>query len=483
MTDQHPLPRSCSYFRGTQLPWVLKRQAIQWLCFSVVLWGVGEAGRTASASSMGSTKDCPRLQQTAEIQNQFQLYQHASSWLSDLQEKQLLQILKVNDASLAEFGCFAQRASDPLALSDVLGALKLQILNLRYQAFKKDKPGVSRSLLALRTMIANTLQQPSMMARRLGASVRSLYLDELERLLDVFPQLVKDEVSLGYWSTDFSSGIEKEIVENWQTIQTQFSKASSPRALAKSFNDRPWKGQINSASKLNKILHRLGTEKEETLETQLFDLFQANNVNFDVRTTDQTIKHYLNSSLQQMKKNNYFLLKPWLDPVIDEKVRTLKSELGVSHTLIFPLVGVELEGPFKELERPIELLDSARFTQAKVHYARVKNPIGRLYEIVILKRITQVWSQADLLQLRIDLNRLSFLKTLLAVYDYEKRFAHWPKSMDDLVQQKLIQAVPKDYFTGQDLRYDSQHRQIWSVGENGVDEKGKGDDLSLSMTL
>ena len=169
--------------------------------------------------------------------------------------------------------------------------------------------------------------------------------------------------------------------------------------------------------------------------------------------------------------------------IIDEKVRTLKSELGVSWALISPLVGVSIEGPFKEIDQPIEILDSLRLTQAKSHYARAKNPLGRLYEIVFLKRMTQMWTQIDVVQLQSDLNRVSFLKTLLAVQDYQKRFARWPSSVEDLVRQKIIPESPRDYFTGRALRYDSQNRQIWSVGENGVDEKGRGDDISLSLSL
>jgi hypothetical protein len=94
-----------------------------------------------------------------------------------------------------------------------------------------------------------------------------------------------------------------------------------------------------------------------------------------------------------------------------------------------------------------------------------------------------MWTQIDVVQLRSDLNRVSFLKTLLAVQDYQKRFARWPSSVDDLVSKKMIQEVPRDYFTGKILRYDSVNRQIWSVGENGIDEKGRGDDLSLGLSL
>ena len=135
-------------------------------------------------------------------------------------------------------------------------------------------------------------------------------------------------------------------------------------------------------SKLARLLSRFRVKQEDSLEQQLHTLFKMNFANLDIAETERSIQHYLTASIHEIKLNNYFILKPWLDPIIDEKVRTLKSELGVSWALISPLVGVSIEGPFKEIDQPIEILDSLRLTQAKSHYARAKNPLGRLYEIL-----------------------------------------------------------------------------------------------------
>ncbi len=426
---------------------------------------------------------CPSIQNSTEIQNQFQLLQHATVWIPPHQEQELKQLFQVNAEGLKQFSCFSEKGNDPNALSNVLAALKLQILKLRYVAYKKESKAVADSLLALRKMSGVFLNQPALMARRLGASVRSLLLDELERLIDLHPDLVRDEVRLGYWRSDLTSSIETEIRQQWQGVKSQIPQSSTPTSLSRYFGFRSWSPPMAYRSKLARLLSRFKVKQEDTLETQLHTLFKLNSSNLNMAETERSIQHYLSASLSEIRKNNYFLLKTWLEPVIDEKVRTLKSELGVSWPLISPLVGVTVEGTFKEIEQSIELLDSMRLSQAKTHYARVKNPIGRLYEIVFLKRMTQMWTQIDIVQLRSDLNRVSFLKTLLAVQDYQKRYARWPASVDDLVHQKMIKELPKDYFTGKALRYDSQNRQIWSVGENGIDEKGRGDDISLSLSL
>lgn len=426
---------------------------------------------------------CPNIQSGVEIQNQFQLLQHAAAWIPPNQEQELKQLFQVNADGLKQFSCYYNKGNDPNALSDVLAVLKLQILKLRYVAYKKESKAVAESLVSLRKMGGAFLNQPGLMARRLGASVRSLLLDELERLIDMHPELVRDEVRLGYWGSDLTIGIEAEIRYQWQGVKSQIPQSATPTSLSRYFGFRAWAPPMAYRSKLARLLSRFRVKQEDTLESQLHALFKTNNNNLNIGETERAIQHYLSASLIELRRNNYFLLKPWLEPVINQKVQNLKSELGVSWPVISALVGVSLEGTFKEMDQPIELLDSLRLSQAKAHYARVKNPIGRLYEIVFLKRITQMWTQIDIVQLRSDLNRVSFLKTLLAVQDYQKRYARWPASVDDLVRQKMIIELPKDYFTGKALRYDSQNRQIWSVGENGIDEKGRGDDISLSLSL
>lgn len=440
---------------------------------SVFVMGLGSFGMAL----------CPSIQGDQDIQSQFQWVQHAGTHLSMEQASKLQQTLEDNKEVLRNFSCFFQKGSDPNSVGEVLSALKLQILQLRLRAHQKEKDSVAQALLGLRRMSGAYLGQPSQMARRLGASVRSLLLDELERLMDEYPELVKQEVQMGIWRSDLSSGIESEVLSQWKILKLQIPKSATSTSLSRYFGFRPWKQATSYRSRLARLISRFKMEETETLEGQLHVLFKLNPLNLSLTETDQAIRHYLNLSLRQIKSNNYFILKPWLDPVIEEKIKTLKSELGVSWSLIAPLVGVQMEGPFQEIDTPIELLDSTRLAQAKTHYARTRNPLGRLYEIVFLKRLTQMWTQVDVVQLQSDLNRVSFFKTLLAVQDFQKRYSRWPSSVDELVTRKIITEAPRDYFTGKALQYDSKERHIWSSGENGRDEKGLGDDLSLKLSL
>lgn len=427
---------------------------------------------------------CPPIAQDSDIVDQYQGLQHASSWLSITKERELQRLFAKNTAVLSNLSCYSLSSKNPQALGDILTVIKLQILKIRYATFKKDTASVARTLEDLRHLIIVQINESSTLSRRLGANIRSLYLDELERLMMDHPNLVAREMNASVWVSDFTPGMETEILTEWEKLRAELNGKRSPSALAKLLGRHSWKKHSsNKTSKMEKLLRNVGLEEEQTLESQLLALFQANSLNLELDSSQQVIKHYLALSVVEIRKNNYFVLKPWLEPVIEEKVRNLKSELGVSYGMIFPLLGVSIDGPFRELDQPIELFERDRIAQAKIHYARVKNPLGRLYEIIFLKRISEMWNAVDVAQLKIDLNRASFLKTLLAVSDYEKRFSKWPQSLNDLVQEKLIPTLPKDYFSGQGLRYDSRRRQIWSVGQNGLDEKGSGDDFSLRMSL
>lgn len=432
-----------------------------------------------------SARVCSPLVQPEAIEEKYQALQNASSWMSSSQEKDLKKLLSANEAAIRNFSCYSLQGRQGPLLGDILTSIRLQILRLRYATFKKDSATIEDSLKSIRNLVAENLNESSSLARRLGANVRSLYLDELERLVFLYPQLVETEIRMGYWSSDLTQGMEKEILDEWERIKAPMTPRPSANQLAKLMGQHPWKVPfaISKKNKLDKLLHRVGIEGEQTLEAQLQALFRESALTVDVEASGQVIKHYLTLTLAELKKNNYFVIKPWLDPVIDEKVKNLKSELGVSYSMIFPLLGMSLEGPFQVYDQPIELFDSMRLSQAKIHFARVSNPIGRLYEIFYLKKISEIWSSMDVTQMKIDLNRLSFLKMTLAVSDYEKRYLRWPNTFDDLVREKLILQAPRDYFSGQSLHFDPRRRQIWSVGKNGINEQGSGDDFSLRLSL
>lgn len=449
-----------------------------------------------SESFLWAKEPCPPLSMSTEIQNQFQIFHVSSVPLTKEKETEIFKLLDINKTSLQNFRCYYENGQDLNELADALAILKLKIIQLRWFITKNDKMAMIKSLESLREMKDNLIQQPSQLSRRLAASVRSLLLDELEGLLTIDAELVSDQLNKGVWVADISLGLEAELQAEWLALESQFPvKGStignlqnsnvtplsqkdhlSPEFLAHHFGVRNWDSSSLTRSKLHQWLERLSGISKETLETQLYYLFKANNNNFLIDQTHQTFRYYLSACLKELRQNNYFLIKPWLEPVISEKVLMLKKELGASWDLVSPLVGVTLEGPFREIIRPIELLNKKNLELAQNDYKKVFNPIGRLYEIVFLKRMTQMWTTVDVTQVRMDLNRVSGLKTLIAISNFQKKRSRLPISVSELYQHKLIQEIPKDLFSGKELQYDFLHRQVWSVGENGIDEHGQGDD-------
>lgn len=439
--------------------------------------------------------ECPPIKMSHEIQNQFQiLYQTATMNLNTLSSEQgfkVGQVIDLNTDVLKNFTCYFELGHDLKQLTTVMSVMKLQILQFRKALSKKDMEKAETSLMQLRAMMDAFLNKPSQLARRLGSSVRSLYLDELEILVSLNPELVQKLMQNGTWSVDISRGVELELMTQWQALASQFSYTHlTPESLARHFGQRSWKGKNMESPHLSKWVSRLkANAAAESLEAQLLKLFKARTVgnnprtaNFDVAESESLVKHYLTAASQELKKNNYFSLKEWLAPVIDEKVKTLKSEMGPAWSLVSPIVGVSVEGDFKEITYPTNLLSSLDLVSAEKNYVKVKNPIGRLYEIVMLKTLTQVWTPVDIIQLRSDYDRIGSLKTLLAMQSYHKNHAQWPSSIQDLVQKNYLSELPKDHFLGKELKINSTQKQVWSVGENGIDENGSGDDIGVKIT-
>ncbi|MEI6211634.1 MAG: hypothetical protein WCR06_08405 [bacterium] len=66
---------------------------------------------------------------------------------------------------------------------------------------------------------------------------------------------------------------------------------------------------------------------------------------------------------------------------------------------------------------------------------------------------------------------LAGVRLLIALRRYERANGSLPDRLDDLVPG-FIEAVPADPFDGQPLRYSSERRIIWAVGENLRDDGG-----------
>jgi hypothetical protein len=96
---------------------------------------------------------------------------------------------------------------------------------------------------------------------------------------------------------------------------------------------------------------------------------------------------------------------------------------------------------------------------------------------------TKLWFHIGLI---IEATRqdLYFQRTLLqvALQRYRQKNAAWPATLDALVPE-FIAALPIDPMNALPFRYtnDGTKAQLYSVGENEVDETGGGDDVVLLM--
>lgn len=436
-----------------------------------------------SLGNMAFGEGCPALQKSQVIQEQFQLLQHSNNEWNESQVGAIRMLIESNKAILDSTTCYIENSKEVSQLNDFISTLKLQILDLRYQIFKKDSQKIELRLKDLSLLTSSLLSRYNYLSRRLGASVRSLLLDELERMSLTHYSEVQKLVENVKWLPNISQDLQAQYKENLLQLKKQFGQLHGGKKLAHFFGLRAWRPASESRSRLAQLLTDLKFQKTASLESQLFELFSNNQNNLIWVNSERNIQYYVSYVCKQLAVSPFLSMRGMIQPVIDKELMVLKSELGTSWDLVWPLAGINLEGPLEEINQPIELLDPLRLKQAISHYQNVRNPIGRLYEIVLLKQLVQMWSEVDVVQLETDLNRVSLLKASLAINAYKLKFNKWPKNIQEVVEKSFLKYNPKDYFSGQEFRYNLDEKRIWSIGENKNDENGKGDDISLPLAL
>ncbi len=424
---------------------------------------------------------CPSLQKTQLIQEEFQLLQKSNVALTEEQLHSLKEIIEQNSLVLKETECYVESSQEVSHLNDFLSHLKLQVLDLRYNISLNKNDEIKLRLLKLRNTISILLKKQNYLSRRLGASVRSLYLDELERLIRTQSKLVYEQLDGVLWVPNVADDLQIQFHQNVEQVRGQFKKLKTPKQLAEFFGKRPWRPIAQNKSKLIDFLSDLKIKKSESLESQLLFLFSSNTNNLKWQSSEKNINYYLNYVSTQLKGNVFVSAKNILEPVIEKELLKLKTEMGLSWQLISGLAGVRIEGHGEELTSSIDLLDPFLLEKSQIAYSQINNPLGRLYELVILKQLSQMWTDIDIVQLKTDLNRISLLKTNLAVQSYKDKFKKSPKQINDLITKKIIDIVPRDYFTGEVFKFDFASMRVWSVGENKSDENGFGDDIATEI--
>lgn len=111
--------------------------------------------------------------------------------------------------------------------------------------------------------------------------------------------------------------------------------------------------------------------------------------------------------------------------------------------------------------------DTARENLAA--HIRIQNPVGKqmLHYVDSFEAVRRSYETG---RLETDIGLL-----LIACRLFRGNERRLPDQLSELVNAKLLESVPIDPFSGQEVRYDSQRRLIWSFGHNEEDNGGDWD--------
>ena len=104
-------------------------------------------------------------------------------------------------------------------------------------------------------------------------------------------------------------------------------------------------------------------------------------------------------------------------------------------------------------------------------YVKIENPVGRIWAINNL-------AESDVRLFRYRAGREA-TRTILALLIFERQKGILPAKLSDLVDAKILDSIPNDPFASAPISYSRERGIVWSVGEDGVNDGGNGDDEVL----
>jgi hypothetical protein len=129
---------------------------------------------------------------------------------------------------------------------------------------------------------------------------------------------------------------------------------------------------------------------------------------------------------------------------------------------------VEDLGPLMALVKDDSLpLSRLAAQKARPAYLKIENPVGRIFDTSIIGFVS---SDLKVCQVRTEREAT---RACLALIIFERRKGSLPASLAELVQEKILDAVPRDPFCGEPLHYSRENRKIWSISDDGVDDHGE----------
>lgn len=104
-------------------------------------------------------------------------------------------------------------------------------------------------------------------------------------------------------------------------------------------------------------------------------------------------------------------------------------------------------------------------------YVQIENPVGRIFSFTSL-------AESDVRLFRYRAEREA-TRSILALLIFERQKGILPAKLSDMVNAKILDSIPNDPFAGAPISYSRERRIVWSVGEDGVNDNGDGDDKVL----
>jgi hypothetical protein len=107
--------------------------------------------------------------------------------------------------------------------------------------------------------------------------------------------------------------------------------------------------------------------------------------------------------------------------------------------------------------------------KARSAYLQIKNPIGRIFagEISIL-------ADGDARVFRCRTEREA-VRAIIGLLIFERQKGVLPEKLSDLVDAKILDSVPFDFFANAPMSYSRERRIVWSVGQDAVNDDGESD--------
>ena len=113
-------------------------------------------------------------------------------------------------------------------------------------------------------------------------------------------------------------------------------------------------------------------------------------------------------------------------------------------------------------------LGDAAIAKVRPAYNRFHDPVGRLY-----RAIPELVSPSATRVFEAKVQREA-LRAVLGVRIFQLRHQRLPETLDEMVREGILSALPHDAFASATLRYSKDREIVWSIGPDGEDDDGEG---------